>query len=327
MNKPFLLSPTGKDYIWGGDCLKKEFHKKLDVTPLAETWECSTHPDGPSYVRNGIYQGMKLVDVLKEHPEFLGTKHQREDGQIPILIKFIDAAKDLSVQVHPSDEYAKEHENGQLGKTEMWYVISATPDAKLVYGFNKDMTKETLKKALDEGTILEDCNIIPVKAGDSFLITSGTVHAICSGSVVAEIQESSNLTYRLYDYHRVDKNGKPRALHIEKGLAVADMKKRAIPHGSDYPVEEEAGMKDQEICECKYFRTDKVELEGTDNIPFETGKDTFQVLLCVEGEGKIYDLRFGAELFSFEKGDCIFLPAYSVPMAISGKTTLLKVIC
>lgn len=138
-NKPLLLRPSGKDYLWGGSRLNDEFEKNIDLTPLAETWECSTHPDGPSYVVGGAFDGQELAEVLREHPEYLGERHKGENT-LPILIKFIDAKKDLSVQVHPTDAYAQEHENGQLGKTEMWYVLDASKDAKLVYtiGINHD---------------------------------------------------------------------------------------------------------------------------------------------------------------------------------------------
>ena len=139
-NEPLLLRPSGKDYIWGGSHLNDEFEKNIDLTPLAETWECSTHPDGPSYVVGGAFDGQELAEVLKTHPEYLGERHKGENT-LPILIKFIDAKKDLSVQVHPTDAYAQEHENGQLGKTEMWYVLDAGRDAKLVYGLKKDCTK------------------------------------------------------------------------------------------------------------------------------------------------------------------------------------------
>ena len=153
--RPFLLKPAGKDYLWGGSRLKDDFSKDMDLTPLAETWECSTHPDGPSIVASGMYEGRLLSEVLNRHPEYMGT-HPKTDGGLPILIKFIDARKDLSVQVHPDDEYAREHEHGSLGKTEMWYVLDAAKDAKLVYGFYHDISREKLKKSLEDG----DCGAV-----------------------------------------------------------------------------------------------------------------------------------------------------------------------
>ena len=142
---PFLLRPVGKDYLWGGERLKTEYHKQIDLTPLAETWECSTHPDGCSVVDSGAAAGKPLRTVLQEHPEYLGI-YANPEGELPILIKLIDAKKDLSVQVHPDDAYAKQYENGQNGKTEMWYVLEAEPDASLVYGFRHTMTPERLRQ-------------------------------------------------------------------------------------------------------------------------------------------------------------------------------------
>lgn len=325
MIKPFVLSPAGKDYLWGGKRLKEEFHKAIDLSPLAETWECSTHPDGPSFVNSGPERGKSLVEVLKAHPSYLGKKHQREDGQIPILVKFIDAAKDLSVQVHPSDEYADRFENHQLGKTEMWYVLSATPEAKLVYGFSKNMTKESLSKALEEGTILEDCNLVPVQAGDSFLITSGTVHAICAGCLIAEIQESSNLTYRLYDYHRLGKDGKPRELHIAKALAVADLKKRELPKKNDYPLTKHEGYQERMLATCSYFTTKELDCFGKVPVCFHGNEDSFLVLLCIEGNGSI-NMEDG-DVLPLAKGECLFVPAGCSGFTLSGSCRLLKIEC
>ena len=212
---PFLLRPVGKDYLWGGERLKTEYHKQIDLTPLAETWECSTHPDGCSVVDSGAAAGKPLRAVLQEHPEYLGI-YANPEGELPILIKLIDAKKDLSVQVHPDDAYAKQYENGQNGKTEMWYVLEAEPDASLVYGFRHTMTPERLRQSLAEGTLEADLQSVPVSKNDAFLIPAGTVHAIGAGILLAEIQQSSNLTYRLYDYNRTDANGNKRPLHIEK---------------------------------------------------------------------------------------------------------------
>ena len=221
-NEPLLLRPSGKDYLWGGSRLNDEFEKNIDLSPLAETWECSTHPDGPSYVVDGAFAGQELAEVLKLHPEYLGERHKGENS-LPILIKFIDAKKDLSVQVHPTDTYAREHENGQLGKTEMWYVLDASRDAKLVYGLKQDCSKEEIRGAIHNGTEMKYLQKVPIHKDDLFFIQAGTIHAIGAGALVAEIQENSNLTYRLYDYDRVGKDGKKRELHIDKALDVANL--------------------------------------------------------------------------------------------------------
>ena len=191
--KPFLLKPAGKDYLWGGSRLNDDFSKGIDMEPLAETWECSTHPDGQSLVANGEFDGMLLSDVLKAHPAFLGT-HPEATGELPILIKFIDAKQDLSVQVHPDDAYAFARENGQKGKTELWYVLDASKDAKLIYGFSHDIRPEVLRNSLYRGDVEKYLQKVPIHKDDVFFIEPGTVHAIGAGTLIAEIQESSNLT-------------------------------------------------------------------------------------------------------------------------------------
>lgn len=261
-NRPFLLSPAAKDYIWGGTRLREEYNKHIDVTPLAETWECSTHPDGPSRVASGAFAGEKLVDVLRAHPEFIGT-HPKTDGEggLPVLIKFIDAARDLSVQVHPSDEYARTHEHGQLGKTEMWYVLEAAPGASLVYGFRQDLTRTMLAASLEDDTVEQYLQKVEIHRGDVFLIESGTVHAIGAGAMIVEIQESSNLTYRMYDYHRLGKDGKPRELHIAKALDVVDLRQKPLPEQLQRACEEHDGYSVELLEQCKYFRTERIHLD------------------------------------------------------------------
>ena len=185
MNHPFLLRPSGKDYLWGGQRLNDEFEKGIKLSPLAETWECSTHPDGPSYVSGGAFDGMCLTDVIKTHPDYLGTRHIGET-ELPILIKFIDAKKDLSVQVHPTDEYAREYENGQRGKTEMWYVLDAGKDAKLVYGLKYNSSKDEMRRMISDGTVMRVLQQVSVKKDDLFFIEAGTIHAIGAGALVAD---------------------------------------------------------------------------------------------------------------------------------------------
>lgn len=261
-NRPFLLSPAAKDYIWGGTRLREEYNKNIDITPLAETWECSTHPDGPSRVASGAFAGEKLVDVLRAHPEFIGT-HPKTDGEggLPVLIKFIDAARDLSVQVHPSDEYARTHEHGQLGKTEMWYVLEAAPGASLVYGFRQDLTRAMLAASLEDDTVERYLQKVEIHRGDVFLIESGTVHAIGAGAMIVEIQESSNLTYRMYDYHRLGKDGKPRELHIAKALDVVDLRQKPLPEQLQRACEQHDGYSVELLEQCKYFRTERIHLD------------------------------------------------------------------
>ena len=325
--KPFLLKPAGKDYLWGGNRLQTEFNKELPLEPLAETWECSTHPAGPSIIASGIYEGMSLTQLLAEHPEFLGT-HPGAEGELPILIKFIDAKKDLSVQVHPTDEYAREHENGQLGKTEMWYVMDAAPDAHLIYGFYHDIEKPQLKESLENGTVEKYLQKIKIQKDDVFLIEAGTVHAIGAGALIAEIQENSNLTYRLYDYNRLDKNGKPRELHIKKALEVANLKGSAEPRQPLRLLKYKKGAAEEFLCRCKYFQVERYLLNTQSSrklIEFQTDKNSFQVFLCLDGCGVIF-MEDGDSL-NFFKGDCFFVPADSMKIKLHGKARFLKVQC
>ncbi len=325
--RPFLLKPAGKDSLWGGTRLNDEFSKGIDMNPLAETWECSTHPDGPSTVASGEFKGKTLTEVLKSHPEFLGT-HPGTKGELPILIKFIDAKKDLSVQVHPDDEYAMEHENGSLGKTEMWYVLDAAKDAKIVYGFYNDISREKLRRSLENGTVEKYMHKVPVEKDDVFYIEAGTVHAIGAGALIAEIQESSNLTYRLYDYNREDKNGNKRELHIDKALDVANLKSSKEPRQPMRVIKYTRGCASELLCRCKYFQVERMLInteKQRDLVDFQTGSNSFQVLLCTDGCGVIFGEA--GMILNFFKGDCIFIPANSIPMKIHGKMQLLKVSC
>ena len=330
-NRPFLLKPAGKDYLWGGSRLNDDFSKGIELEPLAETWECSTHPDGPSVVASGPDTGKLLPQVLSDHPEYIGS-HPRElvkaEGELPILIKFIDARKDLSVQVHPDDAYARQMEHGSMGKSEMWYVLDASRDARLVYGFRHDMDREVLKKSLLDGTVEKYLQKVKVRKDDVFYIEAGTVHALGAGALVAEIQESSNLTYRMYDYNRVDKDGKKRQLHVEKALDVVRLQGSAQPRQPMRVLKYQKGCASELLCRCRYFQTERL-LLNTERCrqmaDFQTGHNTFQVLLCTNGCGVLFE-EIG-EFINFFRGDCIFVPADSVPLKIHGKAQLLRVSC
>ena len=326
---PFLLTPEGKDYLWGGERLKDLFNKNPGVHPIAETWECSTHPHGPSRVMNGPYKGWLLSDVLLENPDFLGRHPKCEPGQIPILVKFIDAEKDLSVQVHPSDDYANEHEDGQLGKTEMWYVIDAKPGAKLVYGFKRKIRKDQVESAIANGTIEKYLQYVPVHKNDVFFVKPGTVHAIGSGIIIAEIQESSDLTYRLYDYNRIDKNGQKRPLHIGKALDVLDLKPTPLPTQPLRVLKYTPGRAVEVLNRCKYFQVDRMLINTSytrSMADYKTGENTFQVLLCYNGCGSIFD-PVSRKSLNFFQGDTVFVPANSPDLKLHGRASLLRVRC
>ena len=325
--KPFLLSPTGKDYLWGGSRLQTKFNKEIAMTPLAETWECSTHTDGPSFVASGMHQGKSLSQLLSEHPEYLGM-HSKNKGSLLILIRFIDAKNNLSVQVHTNDDYAKKNEHGQLGKMEMWYVLGAKPGSQLIYGFNHDMTKECLRNNLLNGTIEKHLQKIKVKKDDVFFIKAGMVHAIGAGILIAEIQENSNLTYRLYDYNRKGMDGNPRPLHINKALDVANLKQSFKPQQPLKLLHYKKGGMSEKLCHCKYFQVERYIL-NTESVrelaKFPTSENSFQVFLCLDGCGILF-MEDGDHLKIF-KGDCFFIPANSIPLKFHGKARFLNVKC
>ena len=318
MNKPFFLKPSGKDYLWGGNRINEDFGKDINLSPLAESWECSVHADGPSIVTSGEYEGQSLKEVLNRNPSYLGTKHK----ELPILIKFIDAEKDLSVQVHPDDEYAKkEHDNG---KTEMWYVLDATKDAKLIYGFNTDCSQDEVREAIKDGSLLEKLQIVDVKKNDVFFIDPGTVHAIGAGSLIAEIQESSNLTYRLYDYDRVDKQGKKRELHVNKALEVVNLHSSSKPRQPMRVLKYENGVARELLARCRYFEVYRMLLntERRQEVEYISDSLSFRVLLCIDGCGV---LSFADESMLFYRGDCFFIPADSYPIHLHGNAQFLDV--
>lgn len=314
------LLPAGKDYLWGGTRLRDEYGKKIDLTPLAETWECSVHPDGPSTVENGEFKGRNLAEVLEEHPEYLGSKIQ--DGKLPVLVKFIDAKQNLSVQVHPDDEYARKYEH-QNGKTEMWYVIDADEGAELIYGFQHRVTPEILRKAVAAGTLDKHLQKVEVHKGDVFYVPAGTVHGIGAGILIAEIQESSNVTYRVYDYDRIDKNGKKRELHFDKAVQVMDMGvapdiKRGSRLVKYYP-----GCSRELLCRCKYFETERIHVSK--GFSFSVLDSSFQVLVCLDGYGQVETMDAEQKPMRFGKGETFFLPAGLGRCLVLGDTQILKI--
>ena len=323
-NKPFLLKPIGKDYLWGGTRLNDEYSKNIPLYPLAEAWECSTHQDGQSLVASGELKGKNLRIVLKEHPEFLG-EHANESGDLPILIKLIDAKKDLSVQVHPDDAYARQYEHGQNGKTEMWYVLDAAKNAELVYGFTHDMQRDLLERSLRCGDVEKYLQRVPVHKDDVFLITPGRVHAIGAGALIAEIQQSSNITYRLFDYNRLDKNGKKRELHIQKALAVVDLQSSDKPKQPLRLLKYKRGYASELLCACKYFQVERI-LINTERCremaALPISGESFQVFLCTNGCGT---MLYADNTLQFFKGDCIFVPANAVEVRVHGALQALLV--
>lgn len=295
---PIKLTPTTKDYIWGGDTLKKEWGKKTDKSCIAECWELSCHKDGPSYIVNGGFNGLTLQELIDKNPSMAGKKASNFQF-FPILIKLIDAKTNLSIQVHPSDEYALKNE-GQFGKSEMWYIVDAKEGSGVYCGFKEKYDISEVEKALKENRILDILNFIEVKKGDCIYIPSGTVHAICGGLLICEIQQNSSLTYRLYDYDRVDAFGKKRELHIDKSLKVIDSSKVC-------KVNEEVKIIDDKtklLAQCKYFTTREITVDGEREI--EVDDSSFASITVVDGNGEII---VDNNLEKINRGDTVFIPA------------------
>ena len=299
------LKPACKDYLWGGHRLADEYGVEYDGKILAEAWELSCHPDGPSTIINGKYAGKTLQEYIDaEGREVLGT-HCRRFREFPILTKFIDAKDNLSIQVHPSNSFALQNE-GQYGKTEMWYIIDAEPNAFLYYGFKQEISKDEFAQRIKDNTLLEVLNAVPVNKGDALFIESGTLHAIGKGILIAEIQQNSNVTYRVYDYGRVEADGKKRDLHIEKAIAVTN-RVPIVKSGANYP----------HIADCDYFTVDKLNLDGdlTYRVQGTVKNKSFLSILILDGSGTISNQ---GEKLEYKKGDSLFLPANSGDWQIEG---------
>ena len=303
--KPIKLKPALKDYLWGGTRLKTEYGIESDLSKIAEAWVLSCPPDGPSLAAAGEFEGKTLDDVVDERGDAcLGTKGETFPF-FPILIKLIDAKAPLSIQVHPSDEYALENEN-QFGKTEMWYIVDCDEGASLYYGFNREISREEFRERIENDTLLEVLNRVPVKKGDCFFIDSGTIHAIGEGILIAEIQQNSNCTYRVYDYGRVGADGKPRELHIEKALAVTKTAPPEYAFGKP-----ESDM----LASCNYFTVTRHLLSGEKEI--SVGSESFAAFLCTVGECEIDGV-------SLRAGECAFVPAYYGKVKLCGNGEVLE---
>lgn len=301
----FKLSPSYKEYLWGGRKLITDFHKNYAGEKLAETWELSCHMDGPSVIAGGEYEGKTLQEYIRLKGTSILGEHAGRFSQFPVLIKLIDAAQDLSVQVHPGDAFAMENEN-QYGKTEMWYVADCEEGASLYYGFSREISMEEFRRRIQEKTLLEVLNKVYVKKGDVLFIEPGTIHAIGKGNVIAEIQQNSNVTYRVYDYGRKDRHGKERDLHIEKALQVTNR----------IPIVRQKSF-EPHIASCEYFTVDKLVLDGTimKCMSGTIDPSTFVSFLILNGDGKI---RTKEEALCFRKGDSLFVSADTGDYEIQG---------
>ncbi len=303
------LKPIFKDYIWGGTRLTDDYGFDTGFDKTAEGWMLACHQDGMNTVEGGAFDKMPLSKVIDTVGlEQLAGKNCLRFPYFPVLIKLIDAYDNLSVQVHPDDAYARRVEN-EFGKTEMWYVLDAADGAELIYGFKEAITKEAFRKAIENGTLLDKLNRVKVKKGDRFFIEAGTVHAIGKGALIAEIQQNSNCTYRVYDYGRVGKDGKPRALHIDKAVDVsvtAPPQYGTTPEGAE---EQHDGYRFQKLTACDLFTVNRYDVSRA--VAITADSSSFHHLLVIDGNGSVNG-RYA------KKGDSYFVPAGFGSYAVTG---------
>ena len=299
------LSPAFQDYLWGGTKLRDLYGKHCDLGKVAESWELSTHPAGESKIQGGRYDGLTLGQYLQQVGKAALGRNAAAFENFPVLIKLIDAKEALSIQVHPSDAYALQVEH-EYGKTEMWVVIDCDPGATLYFGVNRPVSREEFQRRVQEGTVTQVLDQVEVRPGDVFFIQAGTIHAIGAGILICEIQQSSNVTYRLYDYQRRDKYGELRELHIDKAMEVTNF------HEKD--------MEAAKTMECKYFSIEKSVFDG--EVSFNLDDSSFRAFVVLEGGGQV---SCGEESLAYRPADCFFVPAGKKTVVFHGCGTVLKV--
>ena len=299
---PLKLKPVIKDYLWGGTKLKTEFGYENDLEINAEAWQLCCHKDGNNIVANGEMEGKTLTEVLEIWGDKALGSRAAAFEYFPILIKFIDAKQSLSIQVHPDDKYAMANE-GEYGKTEMWYVIDCEEGAELIYGFNTEISKEEFRERIENNTLTEVCNSVPVHKGDVFFITAGTLHAIGSGILIAEVQQNSNSTYRVYDFGRVGADGKPRELHIDKAVDVTKLEKPTIPYGQVGKITNKGKDSYRELARCSLFSTGVIHLKEKFGLE---SNGSFISLVVLDGKA---ELLYKGGKMEISKGDSVFVPA------------------
>ena len=313
---PLQFEPILKERIWGGTKLKTYLNKPITSDITGESWEISTVENDVSIVANGTFKGKSLNDLINEFPEaVLGTKVYAQFGkQFPLLFKYLDAREDLSIQLHPNDELAKKRHNS-FGKTEMWYVMQSDPDSRLIVGFKEKSSPQEFIQNLNNKTLLNILDTKKVLQGDVFMLNTGTIHAIGAGIVIAEIQQTSDITYRVYDFDRVDANGNKRELHIDLALEALNYEK--IEAQRFYDKTENTS---NEIVNCQYFTTNIIPLDG--NITIHKDQTSFTVYMCVDGE---FQLTINDESYTYKKGDTVLISAALTDFQLAGKASILEI--
>ena len=312
---PLLFVPVMQEKVWGGRSLAR-FGFDMPDGPIGEAWLIADHPHGTSTVKNGPLAGLGLDEVRERYGrEWFGKKGlSQRTGRFPLLLKILDCEDDLSVQVHPGDDYER-LAPGELGKTEMWYVLDAKPGATILYDLKPGFDRESFSRLIQEDRIMEGLQEVPVQPGDAFYIPAGTVHALRAGVLVVEVQQNSDTTYRLYDYNRPGLDGKPRALHIEDSLNVIRYDAQASKQTTEVPGPNQW----LRIAESPYFLVDKAEIRG--RLALATDPDSFQLLVVCEGAG---ELRWDGESLALTPGAGILVPANLGEYALEGELTVLR---
>ncbi len=309
--QPLFLQPVFKERIWGGTALKQEFGYNIPTEHTGECWAISAHPNGPSVIENGPYAGQTLDKLWKEHPELFG--HPTEEV-FPLLTKILDANADLSVQVHPDDAYAKVNENGELGKTECWYIIDCKEGADMIFGHNAQ-TKEELIQMVNEGKWNDLLRRVKIKPGDFFYVPSGTIHALCEGTLVLETQQSSDTTYRVYDYDRRDDQGNLRELHLEKAIEVTTVPHQAV--ASNPTVETAGDVTITTFVNSEFFSVYKWDVNGTARFSDE---GRYLLMSVLKGEGS---LVHNGETYSLVKGTHFIVPVGMGDFEVNGNCQIM----
>ncbi|WP_264535003.1 type I phosphomannose isomerase catalytic subunit [Flavobacterium sp. N1736] len=313
---PLQFEPILKERIWGGEKLKTILNKPITSKITGESWELSTVEGDVSIVANGELKGKSLMDLIDETPnEILGTEvYKRFGKQFPLLFKYLDAREDLSIQVHPNDKLAKERHNS-FGKTEMWYVTQADADARIIVGFKENSSKEEYLKHLNDKTLVSILDTVKAKPGDVFFLETGTVHAIGAGLVVAEIQQTSDITYRLYDFDRKDAQGNTRELHVDLALDAINYNK--VDTQKKYETKTNTS---NVVVDCPYFTTNFLPLEN--KIEVSKSGASFTVYMCIEGS---FEIEYDGFKQSYKKGDTVLVPAEINAFVLNGNASILEI--
>ncbi|RBN50268.1 type I phosphomannose isomerase catalytic subunit [Flavobacterium psychrolimnae] len=313
---PLQFEPILKERIWGGEKLKTLLHKPITSNITGESWELSTVEGDVSIVANGELKGKSLTELINSFPnEILGTAvHIRFGKQFPLLFKYLDAREDLSIQVHPNDELAKKRHNS-FGKTEMWYIMQADDNARIIVGFKENSNAEEYLENLENKTLLSILDDVKVKSRDVFFLETGTVHAIGAGLVVAEIQQTSDITYRLYDFDRLDANGNTRELHVDLALEAINYNK--VETKKLYTTN---SNQSNTVVDCPYFTTNFIPLDGA--ISVSKSGESFTVYMCVEGS---FEIEYNHSKIQYTKGETVLIPAAMNAFILNGKASILEI--